>query len=242
MGRGSPSMTATASIEPDANSPSGAARDDPPSKPPRARGRTRSGLARGVVAITGLAVALALALVAHALRPRPELPSFGMVPSFRLVDELGRPFTSDAMRGHVTIADFIFTRCSSSCPRLTARMYDLQSRLVEMKSRAKLVSFSVDPENDTPSVLSDYAARAHADTARWSFVTGPADDIERTVVFGFKMSAAKVARGAGDYDVTHGDWFVLIDSRGEMRGYYTADGPEDIDLLLGDILRLERIK
>jgi protein SCO1/2 len=183
---------------------------------------------------------LALALVAHALRPRPDLPSFGTVPSFRLVDELGRPFTSDAMRGHVTVADFIFTRCASSCPRLTARMSDLQSRLVDAKSRAKLVSFSVDPENDTPSVLSDYATRAHADTARWSFVTGPADDIERTVVFGFKMSAAKVARGAGDYDVTHGDWFVLIDSRGDVRGYYTTDEPADIDVLLSDILRLER--
>jgi protein SCO1/2 len=121
-------------------------------------------------------------------------------------------------------------------------MSDLQSRLVEAKSRAKLVSFSVDPENDTPSVLSDYAARAHADTARWSFVTGPADDVERTVVSGFKMSAAKVARGAGDYDITHGDWFVLIDSRGEMRGYYTTDEPADLDGLLSDVLRLERIK
>jgi protein SCO1/2 len=237
-------MSATASLEPDANSPAGPGGGEGQPESPRTGGRSRAGLARsrGIIAIVGLALALALAVAARALRPRPELPSFGAVPSFRLVDERGRPFTSEAMRGHVTVADFIFTRCASSCPRLTARMHKLQSRLQETGSRAQLVSFSVDPENDTPSVLSDYAGRVHADTDRWSFVTGPADDIERTVVFGFKMSAAKIARGAGDYDVTHGDWFVLIDARGEIRGYYRTDEPDDLDVLVSDITRLEPIK
>jgi protein SCO1/2 len=107
-------------------------------------------------------------------------------------------------------------------------------------SHARLVSFSVDPENDTPDVLKAYAARAYADSARWAFVTGPADDVERAVVLGFKVSAAKFAAGAHDYDVTHGNWLVLVDARGDLRGYYASDESGALDRLKADVLKLER--
>src|SRR5271169_1087428 len=113
---------------------------------------------RGFLFAGGLGLAVVLALVARAMRPRPPLPVLGQIPTFHLVDETGGPFTGDAMRGHVSVVDFVFTRCHSSCPRLTARMGELQARLVADRSDARLVSFSVDPDNDTPAVLSDYAA------------------------------------------------------------------------------------
>jgi protein SCO1/2 len=196
--------------------------------------------ARPAVAIGGLAVALALALVARATRPAPAIPVYGHLPSFQLLDERGGAFTDRAMLGHVNVVDFIFTRCSSSCPRLTALMGELQARLARERSGARLVSFSVDPENDTPGVLASYAAKAGADAARWSFVTGPADAVERAVIFGFKVSAAKIALSAGDYDVTHGDWLVLVDERGDLRGYYRTDEPGALEPVMRDVLRLER--
>ena len=159
----------------------------------------------------GFVLALTLGLVAHAMRPRTPLPVYGHVPNFRLVDERGAPFTTESLLGHVSVVDFVFTRCPSSCPRLTARMGELQSRLARARSDLRLVSFSVDPENDTPAVLAGYAARAGADPARWTFVTGQADDIMRAVVLGFKISAAKIERGANDYEVTHGE---LVRPRG----------------------------
>lgn len=192
--------------------------------------------------IAGTAVAIALALVAHAMRPRPPLPIFGSVPEFHLVDERGAPFDRGALTGHVSVVDFIFTRCQSSCPRLTATMRVLQNRLARAGSRAHLVSISVDPENDSPAVLAAYAERAHADPSRWSFVTGPADDVERAIVFGFKVSAAKVPSGANESDVTHGDWFVLVDQLGTLRGYYATDEPGALDMLVENVLRLERAK
>src|ERR1700722_18134393 len=158
---------------------------------------------RIAVLLGGIALALAVALIARAMRPPPPLPVLGAVPPFHLVDERGAPYGSDAMLGHVTVVDFVFTRCPSSCPRLTARMGELQARLRADGSGARLVSFSVDPDNDTPPVLRAYAAKAGADLERWTFVTGPADDVTRAVVLGFKISAAKVATGANDYDVTH---------------------------------------
>ena len=186
------------------------------------------------------AASLAIALHAHKTASRPVLEDYGPLPEFHLVDERGLPFTLESLRSRVTIADFIFTRCTASCPRLTARMAEIQGQLAKDRSDVRLVSLSVDPENDTPAVLVEYSARVHADPARWTFVTGDVDEIAKTVVLGFKVSAAKVARGAGDYDVTHGDWFVLVDRAGRLRGYYSSDQPDGIRRLVEDALRLER--
>jgi protein SCO1/2 len=196
--------------------------------------------ARLAVTVGGIVLATAVALVARSRRESPPLPVLGEVPRFHLIDEHDAPFTDGSMRGHVSVVDFIFTRCPSSCPRLTARMADLQSRLARDKSDVRLVSFSVDPENDTPQVLSKYAADARADPARWSFVTGGVDDVEKAVVLGFKMSAAKIAKGANDYDVVHGEWFVLVDRKGTLRGYYPTDTDEEFAALLTDMRRVER--
>ena len=199
--------------------------------------------ARALVLVLGLVVVLGLAYYARHHRPLPPLASYGHVPAFQLVDQRGAPFTDASMLGHVTVVDFIFTRCAASCPRLTARMADLQGRLPREDSHARLVSFSVDPENDTPPVLAEYAAHAGADPARWSFVTGPVDSMKAAVVTGFKVALEKVTttkNGASDYDVTHGDWFVLVDPRGDLRGYYTTDDPRELDRLVRDALRLER--
>jgi protein SCO1 len=195
---------------------------------------------RVAISISGLALALALALVARSLRPRGPLPVLGHVPSFELIDGRGAAFTSESMRGHHSVVDFIFTRCTSSCPRLTARMSQLQERFRHQGADVRLVSFSVDPDNDTPAVLAEYAARAGADPAWWTFVTGPEEDIERTVVLGFKVSAAKVAKGAADYDVIHGEWLVLVDRRGDFRGYYPVRESQEFQSLLDDIARLQR--
>lgn len=195
-------------------------------------------MARCAVLAGGLAVAAALALLGCARRAQP-LPVLGQVPAFHLVDERGAAFTDAAMKGHASVVDFVFTRCPSSCPRLTARMGELQGRLAKDASPVRLVSISVDPENDTPPVLAAYAAKAGADLARWSFVTGPADDVTRAVVLGFKVSAEKVTTGAGDYDVTHGDWFVLVDASGAIRGYYPTEEAADFDRLVADAENLE---
>jgi protein SCO1/2 len=188
----------------------------------------------------GLGLALVLALVARGMRPRPPLPVLGHVPAFQLLDERGAPFTDASMRGHAAVVDFVFTRCPSSCPRLTARMGQLQGRLARDGSAARLVSFSVDPDDDTPPVLAAYAAKAGADPARWTFVTSRADDVTRAVVLGFKVSAAKVETGAGETDVTHGDWFVLVDAAGAIRGYYPTGEDADFERLAADVERVER--
>lgn len=195
-------------------------------------------MSRTVVTVGGLAMAMAMALLARTMRPKQALATYGQVPTFKLLDQRGALYTTASMLGHATVVDFVFTHCTSSCPRLTAQMGELQKRFTKDAIDARLVSFSVDPDNDTPPVLSDYAARAGADPARWTFVTGPVDDVIRAVVQGFKVSAAKIASGANDSEVTHGDWFVLVDAAGRIRGYYPTDDARDIEHVVEDTERL----
>jgi len=194
---------------------------------------------RVLVLVFGLAVVTGVAYATRERQAPAPMAVYGHVPLFQLVDQGGAPFTDGSMAGHVSVVDFIFTRCAASCPRLTARMADLQGRLARTGSSARLVSFSVDPDNDTPAVLAEYAARHGADPSRWSFVTGPVDTVKAAVVGGFKIALEKLPKGANDYDVTHGDWFVLVDATGNLRGYYTTDDPADLDRILRDVRRLE---
>lgn len=197
---------------------------------------------RLILAVGALGLGIAVVFFRAAPWSRPPLGVLGQLPAFQLVDERGAPFGVDSMTGHVSVVDFIFTRCASSCPRLTARMGELQALMAEKKSTARLVSFSVDPENDTPPVLTEYAAQARADLSRWSFVTGPLKEVERAVVDGFKVSVQKIVRDAGDYDVIHGEWFVLVDSSARLRGYYSVQAAADLDALTRDVQALEAQK
>jgi protein SCO1/2 len=154
-----------------------------------------------------------------------------------LVDQSGAPFTAASMRGHVWISDFIFTTCQSTCPGLTREMRRLQDVLAkDVDTRdVRLVSFSVDPDTDTPAILSAYAAKAGADPKVWSFVTGKTDAMRAAVVGGFKMTAER--EGA---NVVHGNWFILGDAEGNIRGYYPTDTDEDVDAVARDAARLGR--
>ncbi len=211
---------------------------DEPQKETRGYWAKRLGL-RVAVLLVGLT---AVTVFGRVMRDRQEtrLSVYGHVPTFQLVDQKGAPFNDGNLAGHVTVVDFIFTRCASSCPRLTAQMAQLQGRLAQAQSGAKLVSFTVDPENDTPPVLAEYASHAGANPSRWSFVTGPIETVKAAVVSGFKVALEKLPKAANDYDVTHGDWFVLVDPSGNIRGYYSVEGSQDLDRLMRDIQHLER--
>lgn len=153
------------------------------------------------------------------------LPRLVTLPSFELVDQRGEPFRASDMRGQVWIADFVFTHCPTICPRLSARMAELQDRFSDRRGELRLVSFSVDPENDTPDVLREYGERYEADPAMWTWVTGPTGEVSHTVVNGFRLAMGEptpTADGEG-YDIMHAAKLVLVDRDGVIRGYYDLD-------------------
>lgn len=165
----------------------------------------------------------------------PELPVVGTLPAFTLIDQDGRPFGADALRGKVWVADFVFTRCPDVCPAITARMKALQDRLPAGDDGVRLVSISVDPEHDTPSALTAYAARFGARPG-WTFLTGPRDDVATLLRDGFKVAWAD--GGPPSSPITHSDRFALVDRALRIRRYYHATGDEPLDAFVADAVRL----
>ncbi len=121
------------------------------------------------------------------------------------------------------------------CPVLTGRMSGLQSRLPAGDDPVKLVSLSVDPTHDTPTVLRDYASR-YAAGPSWLFLTGSRDAIKDLLRDGFKVAFAD--DGPPTAPITHSDRFVLVDRQRRVRGYYHGSDAADLDRLVADAQRL----
>ena len=97
----------------------------------------------------------------------------------------------------------------------------------------RLVSFSVDPYNDTPETLTEYAKRYNADPERWLFLTGDPDAIQKLSVGGFKL-ALDPSSGTETEPITHSSRFALVDRAGHIRGYYGTEDPGALDRLVTD--------
>ncbi len=159
-----------------------------------------------------------------------ELPIIGKIPAFDLVDQNSKQFTLENLEGNVWLADFIFTTCSGPCPIMTERMGMVQHDLLEIE-KLKFVSFTVNPDYDTPEVLKKYAQRFDADVSSWSFVTGKYDQIQELIADGFKM-------GDTEEIVFHSTRFALVDHEGNLRGYYSGTEPAKHEILTRDIQTL----
>jgi protein SCO1/2 len=142
-------------------------------------------------------------------------------------------FTEEALRGHPTIIDFVFTRCDNICPMVSARMEALQERIGDRRAEAiKLVSITVDPAYDTPEKLAAYAERFRARPDKWRFLTGPVDRVRKLVEGPFmNLMKNEGLTPSGAPAISHNGHFVLVDGDLHIRGLYDSN----------DIQRLEEL-
>ncbi len=207
----------------------------------------RSRLLRSALIVAGGLFLSAATWVAfrHGVEPAPAgLPVIGAVPEFALVASNGEPLAQTNLAGGIWVADFIFTHCPGICPMLSGQMARLQSTLArEHEDTVRLVSFSVDPANDTPEALRTYAERFRADPSRWLFLTGERDTLHRLIKDGFRLAVAERRpdeNADGEGLITHSDRFVLVDRHLQIRGYYHGTDEDGIKQLLHDIQTLRR--
>jgi protein SCO1 len=180
-----------------------------------------------LLSLTGICAASAWKLLRQELIPTGELPIYGTVPEFSLIERSGRRVQLDDLKGTVWVADFIFAGCHDFCPEMTIRMNALQASLTP-DNHVCLVSFSVDPEHDTPQVLSDYAKKNNAGQ-RWLFLTGNQTQIYQLASRGFFLP---VEPEREQQQILHSQKFVLIDQQGQIRGYYDSEMPQAHDQIL----------
>lgn len=175
------------------------------------------------------------ALAAAALLPLPRrgqpVPATESVPAFRFTERSGKSVGNADLVGKVWVASFIFTRCSGPCPSVTGNVARLQDELkLADTPDLRLVSFTFDPEQDTPDELKKYAERWRADPERWLFLTGPEEELHALAKSGFKIGVtrndAPDAKAGEKYQ--HTTYLAVVDKRGRVRGHFHGySGPND---------------
>lgn len=156
--------------------------------------------------------------------------AFEVMP-FALTERSGKPVSDADLKGKVWVASFVFTRCSGPCPSVTGTVARLQSELdLANTPDLRLVTFTVDPDRDTPDELKKYAANYRAHPDRWLFLTGKEDEIHRLAKDGFKLgvSRSESPDPPAGQEFDHSTRLVVIDRAGRVRGFFDGfQGPND---------------
>jgi len=177
----------------------------------------------------GLVVALA---TLTSCKKREPLPVMRSVPAFTLTSESGKPFGAEQLAGKIWVADFIYTTCPGPCPRMSTQMRRIQDLTASLPGVVQLVSFTINPDVDTPEVLTAYSKRYLADLSRWHFLTGKREVIQKIKREAFLLG--DVSTGS----LEHSTRFVLIDRKGQVRAYYATLDGDPVPHVVDDIKRI----
>jgi len=157
------------------------------------------------------------------------------ISDFEFTTQDNETFGLDDLKGKYWVADFVFTNCTTVCLPMTTNMSYLQDQINEEGLEdIELVSFSVDPDYDTPEVLKEYSEDYEADLSNWTFLTGyDFDTIKELSIKSFKNMVQEAPEGTDQ--VTHGTSFFLVDPDGKVIKAYQGTDKENMDDILADL-------
>ena len=185
-----------------------------------------------LVAVTGVSLQLWLtkvsrdrAAVLGAVPEKVQFREYAKVPEFTFTDRTGKPVSLADLKGKVWLANFIYTTCPTTCPMLSNRLANLQKAALALgNGDIRLVSFSVNPDQDTPEKLQGYATAFKAE-AEWHFLTGKLDQIEKVAKEGFLIGFQTVPDI--ENEIAHSTKIAVVDRNGVVRAFYDGVGDND---------------
>jgi len=158
------------------------------------------------------------------------------IPHFAFINQDNKTTTSESLKDKIYVADFFFTTCPSICPLMTKQLTRVQLAFAN-DSAVKIISFTVDPETDTSTVLKNYASKYSANLEQWTFCTGDKQKIYRLGQKGFLLVAPEYRNDTIDF--LHSDKLVLVDQQSRIRGFYSGTDSTEVNLLINDIKLLK---
>jgi protein SCO1/2 len=161
---------------------------------------------------------------------REVMPVLGQIDDFSLTNQNGQAVSLADLRGHVWVADIIFTRCPGPCRKMTKQMKELENGL-SAESDSRLITLTTDPDYDTPTILTQYGKEYGADLNRWTFLTGSKAEIGKLAIDSLKLAAIEKKpeeRESPNDLFIHATIFVLVDRKAQLRGVFQTTG-EGID-------------
>ncbi len=150
------------------------------------------------------------------------MPAQGLGAEFSFADSDGNTVTLSGTNGKTRLLYFFFASCPDVCPPTTALMSKVQDELKAdgvFGSEVEFLSVTIDPDNDTPEVLKEYAERFDADPSGWKFLRG--DDQKETAALArkYQIDAGKNEDGS----FYHMNLIVLLDKEGQMRDWISLN-------------------
>ncbi len=140
--------------------------------------------------------------------PTDDVPE-GWTTHFQLTERSGESLDSDQLMGTPYLVSFFFSQCPSTCVQQNQKLMELQKEF--QGENIRFLAITVDPEHDSPEVLTEYAARFGADPDQWLFLTGDLNHIRRV---GAEMYFLPVDKQL------HTERFILMDEHGKPAGKY----------------------
>ena len=154
------------------------------------------------------------------------------IPAFSYTRQDGEPVNNQSLKGKVYVSEFFFTSCPSICPIMTSQLLRVHEKFVG-EDRLKIVSFTLDPDYDTPARMAEHAQRLGINTQQWWFLNGDKATTYQLAQKGFFVTAIQDSTEPGG--VVHSGKVSLIDGDGHVRGYYDGTVEQDVNLLINDI-------
>jgi len=170
----------------------------------------------------------------------PPLPLISGLGEFELTNQLGRKIGLADLRGRVTVANVIFTRCPGPCLTMSRQFASLQGKLPADGS-VRLLSLTIDPEFDTPDVLKRYGDKLGNDPDRWWLLTGDRTELRRLAIDDFKFIV--VDKEAADQETRddlfiHSTYFMILDRKARVRAVVESAEPNALEETMNLIERL----
>ena len=167
-------------------------------------------------------------------------PGTGMLvhykaPKFQMKNQLNFVSERASYDGKVQVVDFFFTSCPTICPQMTTHLKLVEEAYAE-DDEVAIISYSIDPEKDTPQRLKAYAQEYDIDDSKWALLTGSQEEVLE-LAKDYKVRAFDDSTEE-ERNLIHDGTFVLIDGQHRIRGYYDGLDQLDTQRLIDDIAKL----
>ena len=159
---------------------------------------------------------------------------------FEFTNQHNEKVSLDDMKGKVWLAQFVFTVCTSACPPMMRNMADIDKKLTdEGIEDYKIVSFSIDPDVDTPEAMQEYLDMYDVqDQSKWEMLTGYTQ--EKITDFAAKSFKTLVADIPDSDQVMHATYFSLVNQKGEVVKTYNGMTDVPFDQIVKDMKALSK--
>ncbi|WP_395767055.1 SCO family protein [Aquirufa sp.] len=157
---------------------------------------------------------------------------YHQIPAFRFLNQDSVWVSEKDMAGKIYIADFFFTSCPTICPKMKTQLLRIYERYAK-NDGIRILSHSIDPSFDTPSVLKQYASRLQVKAPRWNMLTGDKAALYKLGEKSYMVTAQEDKNEAGGF--VHSGAFILVDKNRHVRGIYDGTQETEVNHLIEDI-------